>query len=304
MNKAKPFIDFIITQKCTLRCTYCSQSKADAKVLNDAPREVIEGFFTMLQNLDRDFEITITGGEPLLHPDFFEILQRLKQLGFKVAIVSNFSFPVKKYTEIVDILGENLSFLMLSCHTSSAKNLDDYINRVLAVRSYTKSSTRMRVCAPLWDGNMAQLEYLKNKLTGEQIEFEAQHIRIKNKFISYSEQESEFLKLCNAAPNKDLATFGRLCNAGCLSAVIYENGKVYRCYSSRHIKTHYLGNVAQGNIDFYKNALPCPLFGCTCPKPYVYSMITERRDYFKGALSLLLNGCYFVATKIKNILRI
>ena len=62
-NECKKFIDFIITQKCTYKCPYCSQSKEQDLKNNEASQETINSFFKLLNTLDKDFEITITGGE-------------------------------------------------------------------------------------------------------------------------------------------------------------------------------------------------------------------------------------------------
>ena len=75
----KKFIDFIITQKCTYRCPYCSQSKNQCNDLNNASKETIESFYKFLDTLEKDFEITITGGEAILHPEFYSIIETIKQ---------------------------------------------------------------------------------------------------------------------------------------------------------------------------------------------------------------------------------
>lgn len=302
MAQPKPFIDFLITQNCNYRCEYCSQSKANS-TLEDASNEVIDGFLTALGRLPRDFEITISGGEPLLHNRFFEVIEKIKNMGFFICIVSNFSSPLDKYEKIVNILGDKLSFLMLSYHDVSVKNIDDYINKALALKQIIRPSTKMRICAPLWRGNLDRLRYLKDKLTPFGIEFEVQHIRIRNEFIKYNTQEIKFLEENNAAPNKNLASFGRICQAGVKSAVIYQDGSIYRCYSSRLIKSHYLGNVANGKIDFYKSLRSCPFLKCTCPKPFNYNMICPDTNYTRAAYELVLNFLYLPVKLIKKTLR-
>ena len=42
MNKPKKFIDFIITQKCSYTCEYCSQSKKENKEQQDANKKTID----------------------------------------------------------------------------------------------------------------------------------------------------------------------------------------------------------------------------------------------------------------------
>ena len=303
MAELKPFLDFLITQNCNYRCEYCSQSKANS-TLEDASDDVIDGFLKALNNLPRDFEITISGGEPLLHKRFFEIIEKIKKMGFCVCIVSNFSSPFEKYEKIATILDDKLSFLMLSFHDAQVKNIDDYIGKAVKLKSKLNNSTKMRICAPLWKGNTNRLHYLKEKISPFGIEFEVQHIRIKNKFIEYAKDDMQFLKDNNAAPNKDFTSFGKICRAGVNSAVIYQNGKIYRCYSSRLVKTHYLGNVKEGEINFYNSLRPCPLLKCTCPKPFNYGMIDCKTNYMYALSELMLNFLHLPAKLIKKTLRL
>ena len=114
-NEAKKFIDFIITQKCTYRCKYCSQSKNQQDCHNDANIETINSFYKLLDKIEKDFEITITGGEAILHPDFFEIIKTVKMQGFKINLITNLSLTVKilglriNLPKIISWLGFTLS---------------------------------------------------------------------------------------------------------------------------------------------------------------------------------------------------
>ena len=102
------FIDFIITQKCTYRCKYCSQSKGQVAICENATSETIQAFYRLLDKIDKDFEITITGGEAMLHPDFFEIIKEVKLRGFKINLITNLSFKIEQYQKVFEILGDSL----------------------------------------------------------------------------------------------------------------------------------------------------------------------------------------------------
>ncbi|MCX6803738.1 MAG: radical SAM protein [Candidatus Diapherotrites archaeon] len=78
---------FILTNKCNLNCTYCSNDSSPLKedLLNfyEVSRILYE-----LKNMGV-FEISFGGGEPLCHPDFFKIVKLAKELGFVIFINSN-----------------------------------------------------------------------------------------------------------------------------------------------------------------------------------------------------------------------
>ena len=90
------FIDFIITQSCSYSCTYCSQSKKENLVQNSADEKILQCFLNFLKTLDNDFIITITGGEALLHSNFYEFIEEIKNMGFKINLITNFSFEIEK----------------------------------------------------------------------------------------------------------------------------------------------------------------------------------------------------------------
>lgn len=78
---------FEITRRCNLKCVYCyNNSRSDFRVELDKER-----IFQVIDRLYESgtFEVRLTGGEPTLHPDFFEILDYLKKKDFFVSLGSN-----------------------------------------------------------------------------------------------------------------------------------------------------------------------------------------------------------------------
>ena len=79
----------ITTTRCQLSCTYChregwTEESCDKDIILDdllsACKKVGETY---------DSEITLSGGEPLLHSNFDTILQRLSRQGFSVTLLTN-----------------------------------------------------------------------------------------------------------------------------------------------------------------------------------------------------------------------
>ncbi len=92
-GKIRPFVDLKKKKKCNYRCEYCSQSKKFYKNTLHSSDETIEAFLKFIKTLDKDFEITISGGEPLCHPRFFEVIQEIKKQNLKLSVISNFHTP-------------------------------------------------------------------------------------------------------------------------------------------------------------------------------------------------------------------
>lgn len=79
------------TLRCNLRCTHCGSScttKSPLKELTTA--QILDIVDTIAEDFDsgRMF-VAITGGEPLMRPDLFQVVQRLSDYGMASCIVTN-----------------------------------------------------------------------------------------------------------------------------------------------------------------------------------------------------------------------
>ena len=75
----------VVTRRCNLACTYCSEFDDFSKPVRTAE---------MLGRIDHlaalgTTVITLTGGEPLLHPDLEQIIQRIRRYGIIAFMVTN-----------------------------------------------------------------------------------------------------------------------------------------------------------------------------------------------------------------------
>jgi hypothetical protein len=81
---APELVDMKITDRCSKGCSYCYQdSKPDGQ---HAEAGEVRGWLYSLAQI-KVFEVALGGGDPVLHPEFFEFVKLAKRLG----IVPNFS---------------------------------------------------------------------------------------------------------------------------------------------------------------------------------------------------------------------
>lgn len=285
----KKSVDFLITQKCNYRCEYCSQSKKFTKgVLQEADDETISAFLKFLNTLPKDFEITISGGEPFCHQKFFYLVEEIIKRGFKISVVSNFSFPISSYKKLKDIAGENLSELFISLHLSQVKDLNEFLIKAEEFNNY-KGNSSFVTASVLSDENCKKLKKVSEFMKEKNIKFELQHMRIKNSFVEYKNEAMEFIKNFPISKIKKVTgTFGKICYAGVNFIFIYQNGEAYRCYSSRFNRVHSMGNIKDKNFKMFKKPVPCLNKNCTCPKPIINGMIDYKKKapLLTGLLSL------------------
>ena len=87
-NPPGPVVIWNLVRRCNLTCKHCYSISAD----RDFPGELsTEEVFTVMDDL-KGFGVPVlilSGGEPLLRPDIFEISHRAKAMGFYVGLSSN-----------------------------------------------------------------------------------------------------------------------------------------------------------------------------------------------------------------------
>lgn len=78
-----PTIKIKITEKCNLECSYCIQAKRKnmLRELND-----IHSLKRLFQQLPKKWIVSFTGGEPLFHPNFENIIQEVIKFNHYIKI--------------------------------------------------------------------------------------------------------------------------------------------------------------------------------------------------------------------------
>ncbi len=93
------YIAAFLTLGCNLGCTYCLNGHA-ARLTN---REEISGeeWVFGLNRLDirKDVPITLEGGEPTMHPDFYKIIEKINH---PIDILTNLQFDIDEFINKVD----------------------------------------------------------------------------------------------------------------------------------------------------------------------------------------------------------
>jgi len=87
-NPPGPVVIWNLVRRCNLNCKHCYALSADT----DFPGELNTGeVFTVMDDLKK-FHVPVlilSGGEPLLRPDIYEISERAKKMGFYTALSTN-----------------------------------------------------------------------------------------------------------------------------------------------------------------------------------------------------------------------
>jgi pyruvate formate lyase activating enzyme len=103
------FIDYpghlaavLFAQGCNLHCPYCHNPDLIPQVANGVSIDAIESF--LRNRRGRISGVVITGGEPTLHAELFDLIRRVRKLGFCVKLDTNGTQPAV----LQDLLSQNL----------------------------------------------------------------------------------------------------------------------------------------------------------------------------------------------------
>ena len=103
-NPLGPVVIWNLIRRCNLTCKHCYSISAD----KDFPGELsTHEVFKVMDDL-KDFGVPVlilSGGEPLLRPDIFEISRRAKEMGFYVGLSTNGTLIDESNIEAITAIG-------------------------------------------------------------------------------------------------------------------------------------------------------------------------------------------------------
>ena len=83
-----PVVIWNLIRRCNLTCKHCYSISADKDFPGELSTQEVYGVMDDLKRF-RVPVLILSGGEPLLRPDIFDVAQRAKGLGFYVGLSSN-----------------------------------------------------------------------------------------------------------------------------------------------------------------------------------------------------------------------
>ena len=84
----------VFTGGCNFRCPFCHNAALVLPERLESDPDGVETVLSFLKKRQGLLEgVAITGGEPLLHADMADFLRRIKELGYRIKLDTNGSFP-------------------------------------------------------------------------------------------------------------------------------------------------------------------------------------------------------------------
>lgn len=117
-------VDIMVTEKCSLKCTDCSNLMQYFKEpVHYQLEEMLQSVETLCASVDSIHEFRVIGGEPLMNKNVYGVIEKLSSISKvkRVVIYTNGSIPINmKY---IDILQNPKVILMITSYGHLSKNL-------------------------------------------------------------------------------------------------------------------------------------------------------------------------------------
>lgn len=117
----RPYIIFEVTPRCNSKCLYCYNVWKENKKYpqSELSLDSIKSLFTKLLAETKPKFITLSGGEPLLHPDIINIVDCLHRLGNNIGIVTNGTLLNDK--KVSALIKSGVTYFEISLNSTNPK---------------------------------------------------------------------------------------------------------------------------------------------------------------------------------------
>ena len=199
-----PLVAFIeLTNRCNLDCVHCMRPKSSKGELTRGEFENIISELSRLGCLNLSF----TGGEPLLHEDFFDLADYAKGKNYNIKISSNGTLIDEK---VIPLLKKLQSALVQISLYGATSEVHDPITRIpgshrrtlSAIRLLTANAIRVQVHMPVMKQNFSEFSRVRYLAAKEGWKFSSD-------FVIYPGYDGSMNPIENRITDEQLATARR-----------------------------------------------------------------------------------------------
>lgn len=161
MSQPLESVYFTLTRECNLACPYCYQGlrKRARKIM---PLIHVKAILSQIRAINPQSHIIVTGGEPMMHPDFFEILDLIQDRGFTVSLLTNGAYiddeAARKLTGYDNIERIQVSIDGLSKDINAiSRGTKSYGKVMSGIRALAKYKAPLLLAPTIHDGNAHEI---------------------------------------------------------------------------------------------------------------------------------------------------
>jgi MoaA/NifB/PqqE/SkfB family radical SAM enzyme len=245
------YVAAFLTFACQLRCPYCINHHGGdlVKGRRMTGKEWIAGLNRL--TLPPDLPVTLQGGEPSVHKDFYEIINGIKA-ELQIDLLTNLEFDVVEFAARVPPermrRGALYANIRVSYHRGQSK-LEEQLQKVayLAKRGYSIG---------VWA--VDHPEYHEETLEAQRKAWElGLDFRLKEFLGPWKGTEYGSMRYPNAVNSGSL----RYCECRTSELLISPSGYIHRCHSDLYANRIPIGHIHDHESPLIGQDLPCAMYG-------------------------------------------
>jgi len=249
------YIGVFLTLDCNLRCSYCINTfngrSSKARLMSGD--DWILGLNRIIPRTD--LPISLQGGEPTLHPDFYTIVNGLLP-GQHLDLLTNLEFDTDHFMRQIPperMFRESPYASIRVSYHPEAMNIEDLAARVLRLQLH---GYHIGVWGVLHPGFRDEIVRAQAYCTGLGIDF-----RTKEFLGVYNGKMYGNLSFKDACDRK----IQRRVECRTTELLIGPGGDVYRCHSDLYQDRHAVGHILDTNFVIDDSFRPCDCYGSCNP---------------------------------------
>ncbi len=239
-NKNIPLYAHIeLTHRCHLKCVHCYICHQDQPVLTTPQFKQVLDELADLGTL----YLALTGGEILLHKDFFQISEYARTKGFALRLFTSATLiDRKKAKRIADLTPLKIEISLYGdtpqVHEAVTRVPGSHRRTIQAIEWLREFGVKVVIKTPVTSLNIHEALYLKKWAEEQGLEFDADPVIVPKSDgsdgpLSYRISDKELIDFFKNVNNrwklKKIDTSAPICNAGRGVLMISPYGKVYPC---------------------------------------------------------------------------
>lgn len=173
-------LNWQLTHACNYKCSYCFNRGTKIERINEdiIPNALNNAFVNISRLSGYKIKITLTGGEPTIHPDYLKILSWLNEniKNSKVITITNLSRDVDFYREVVGTVKEKDRVLYVASYHFEQAEMNSFVRNAWIL---CENNVKISISILALPEYMRQVKELFSKLS----EVENENLVIKLKLI-------------------------------------------------------------------------------------------------------------------------
>lgn len=245
------YIAVFLTLACNLRCSYCINKfeKGHLEKNRLSGEDWVKGLNRIISR--DDLPLTLQGGEPSLHPDFFYILNNINP-GLNIDVLTNLQFDIDKFMKNVDPnrikRKAPYASIRVSYHPETMK-LEPLVKKVLKLKDAGYSIGIWGVLHPVQEEEVLMAQEYCASLG---IDF-----RTKEFLGEYEGRMYGTMKYDGACDRK----FEKPVLCRTTELIVGPNGGIYRCHSDLYEQRPHMAHILDPEFQIDDTFRPCGVFG-------------------------------------------